>query len=96
MCGKSLQSGQQTRYIVQVELFEALDTDSLTEDDLDADHLDEMSEYLEELEEQFSDPAEIPPAHQKMRFDLCPGCQKRFVRDPFSRESTPKLKFSKN
>ena len=93
LCGKLLEPGH-GRHIVKIEVFTAHDP-GLTEDDLDADHMEEVSQLLEELETA-SDSEELEPQTRQFRFDFCPDCRARFVKDPLSREAAPKFDFSEN
>ena len=46
ICGKQMLPKNQARYVVQMEVFAATDPSELTEDDLDPDHLEEISQIL--------------------------------------------------
>src|SRR5438876_1189840 len=93
-CGKDLTPGESARYVVKMEAYAAADPAELTEVDLDTDHVEEMAQLLSELEEDDDTPA-APPARKAMRFDLCPGCYRKFVADPLGRDTAPKFDFSK-
>ena len=97
MCRQSLPPGHNTRYVIQMEVYAAAEIVPLTEQDLDSDSLDDLSDYLTELEAS-PHPATTPavPAYQKLRYDLCAHCHSRFMRDPLNRDAAPKLDFSKN
>lgn len=95
-CGTDLTPGDAPRYVVKVEAFAAADPAALTEADLDADHVEEMAELLSELEEGGGSAPEAAPARKEMRFDLCPGCYRKFLADPLGRDSAPKFDFSEN
>ena len=84
-------AGSESRYVVKMEVFAAHDPAELTEDDFDADHLEEIGQLLSEE----SPDAEPAPAFKKLRYDLCPPCHKKFLADPLSREAT-KFEFSEN
>jgi DNA-binding transcriptional LysR family regulator len=66
-----------------------------TEADLDADHLDAMSELIREMEES-AEALPIEPASRQLRYDLCPDCRARYLRDPLSKEGAQKFDFSDN
>jgi hypothetical protein len=34
--------------------------------------------------------------YQQLRFDLCPECRKKFVKNPLGREGSKQFDFSKN
>lgn len=96
LCGKPLTPGDDTRYIVKVEVFPSPDDALLTEADLDEDHMEELSQLLQDLEEDRADEEPVAPSYCHFRYDLCPSCQKKFVRDPLGRESGQKFDFSSN
>src|SRR5438874_13584954 len=94
ICGKTLTADSVSRYVVKMEAYAATDPAELTEEDTDADHVEEMARLLDEQEEMGDDGPELPPANKKMRFDLCPGCYRKFVADPLGRENAAKFDFS--
>ncbi len=67
----------------------------LTDEDLEADHVEEMARMLCEMEEADGEP-EFVPVCKKMRFDLCLACYRKFVNDPLGRENASKFDFSPN
>ena len=92
LCGRSI---DQERYIARIEVAPAFDPDQVTEEDLDADHLEEIAESLAELESTGDFELEdFGP--KKFRFDLCPHCWKRYQKDPLGRDSLRRLNFSQN
>lgn len=94
LCGRMLETGH-GHHVVKIEVYCAHDPALLTEDDLDADHMEEVSQLLEELEES-DDPEEIEPTSRQFRYDLCPECRVRFVKDPLSKDTAHKFDFSEN
>lgn len=94
ICGKTLPNGA-ARYVLKMEAFAATDPARLTEDDLDGDHVAEMAQLLRQLEETEAEP-ELPPACQKLRFDLCPSCYRKFFKDPLGRGTLRRFDFSEN
>ncbi len=92
VCGRHL--GEE-RYVVKVETYPAFDPEEIDEADLDADHLEEISATIEAMEAagQF----ELEECGSKtFRYDLCPACHRRYVKDPLGRESLRRVDFSKN
>jgi hypothetical protein len=96
LCGKELRPGQGQHHVVKIEVFAAHDPAELTEEDLDADHVEEVGQLLRDMEDGLCDPEQVEPARQNFRYDLCPACKKRFVRDPLSKETAQKFDFSEN
>lgn len=92
LCGKDLTDGRDARFVVHMEVFAAQDPAELTEADLEEDHLEQVGQMLRE-----NDPSdlELAPAYQKLRYDLCPACHRKFLADPLSREAQ-KFDFSEN
>jgi hypothetical protein len=94
LCGKELRPGED-HYVLKIELFAAQEPAPLTEADLDEDHMEAVSELLQQMDE--SDEPEVPePSCKNFRYDLCPSCQKRVARNPLKLETTQKLHFSEN
>ena len=95
LCGKELRPGDDQRYVVKIEAYAAQDPAELTEADLDEDHMEAISQLLRDMDENHEE-QDVEETRRKFRFDLCPECHKRFVRDPLSKEHVQKLFFSKN
>jgi hypothetical protein len=96
ICGKDLTPDGAARYVVKMEAFAATDPAQLTDDDLDADHVEEMAQLLNEIEDGDEATPELLPACQKLRFDLCPACYRKFVKDPLGRDAASRFDFSEN
>src|SRR5262245_57019933 len=91
LCGQPLDD---RRYVVRLEVFPAFDAVELTEADLDVDHLQEVAQEIHEMEVHG---VELDDDETKsFRYDLCPGCHARYVRDPLSRDAIRRLNFSEN
>jgi hypothetical protein len=90
LCSCSL---DEQRFVVRLESYPAFDPERLEEADLDHDHLQEVADVLDdgcggdELEAQGA---------KVFRFDLCPLCYRKFLKDPLGREAVRRLKFSNN
>ncbi len=94
LCGKEMLPGDDHRYVVRMEVYAAHDPAELTEADLDEDHMELVSQML--ADEEHADPDATAPAFKKFRYDLCPECHKKFLRDPLNKESAQKFHFSEN
>jgi hypothetical protein len=96
LCGKEFRQGDDHRYVVKIEVFAAHNPAELTEADLDEDHMEAVSQLLQDMEEGLADPELAAPATQNFRYDLCPECRGKFTRDPLGREGAQKFHFSEN
>jgi hypothetical protein len=96
ICGKDLLEGSRSRFVVKMEAYAAKDPAELIDDDLDADQIEEMARLLCEQEENGDDAPEPTPISQKMRFDMCMYCYRKFAADPLGRENVAKFDFSEN
>ena len=95
LCGKELRPGEAEHFVVKIEAFAAEDPAELTDADLEEDHLEAIGEILRELEENDGE-LDLPAATRRFRYDLCPDCHQRFLRDPLGKECSQKVTFSKN
>ena len=94
LCGKQLRPGED-HFVVKIEVFAARDPAELTEADLDEDHMEAVSQLIRQMEEG-EPPEDLAPACQHLRYDLCPECRKRYLRDPLSKDAAQKFDFSEN
>lgn len=83
------------RYVVKLEIAAAMDPSEANEMDDDRDHLLEVQDILERLDD-VDDDQMGDDVYQQLRFDLCPECCRRFRKNPLSRESSKQFDFSKN
>jgi hypothetical protein len=91
-CGKELRKGED-HYVVKIEVFAVNDPAEITEEDLEADHMEAVSQILQDLEENDS---EVEPAAKHFRYDLCDSCRNKYSRDPLNKEAAQKFHFSEN
>jgi hypothetical protein len=96
LCKRDLDA-EGVRYVVKTEIYAAFDPATTDGDDEDHDHLEEIQDILERLEdaesEQIGD-----DVYQQLRFDLCPECRRKFLKNPLGREilAAKAVGFSKN
>lgn len=99
VCKRPIHPHADVRHVVKIEVFAAIEDDQdcgcHDEATADADHLDEMQDLLERLDDAAEDDARDDET-RSMRFDLCPECRRRFVRNPLGVRSGKKLDFSQN
>ena len=93
MCKRDIDPDEDLRYVVKIEMFAAFDP--LVMEEEDRDHLQEIQDILERLEDVENDQIG-DDVYQQLRFDLCPECRKKFLKNPLGRESTKLVDFSKN
>ena len=94
LCAKELDDDE-PRFVVKIEAFAAHDPAELTEADLEEDHMEAVSQLIQEMEENGA-AAELTPTTKQFRYDLCGECHQRFLRDPLGRDRAKKVVFSKN
>jgi hypothetical protein len=95
LCKRELDPRDDLRYVVKVEVYAAFDPAAVGDDDEDRDHLEEIQEVLERLEDSVND--EIgDDVYQQLRFDLCPECRRKFIDNPLGRETAKAFGFSSN
>ena len=94
LCGKELTACGDRRYVVKIEAYPAFDPAEITEEDLEDDPMEAVSQLLQR-DESLSSEA-IAPQHRGFRYDLCPACHDKFVKDPLGKEALRLFDFSKN
>jgi hypothetical protein len=94
-CRRVIDSEQETRYVVRMEMEAVMDPVHELEPVDDRDHLLEIEQILERVDAAACDSVgeEI---YQKRRYDLCPSCYRKFVANPIGRERKPAMGFSHN
>lgn len=93
-CKKPLDTHSDTRYVVRLEVYAALDPVEDESND-DRDHLQEIQDILETLDDADDDQLSDQVYHHA-RFDLCGECRQRFVKNPLGRAKSSHLNFSQN
>jgi hypothetical protein len=92
LCKRPLDPQDDLRYVVKVEVYAALDP---VEMDDDTDNLQEIHEILERMEDLDNDRIG-DDVYQQLRFDLCPECRKKFLKNPLGRKLVEQFDFSPN
>ena len=96
ICGKDMSATSDPRFIVKIEAFPGFDPDEITHTDLDDDHMEAVSELLQRDPQAMSSEALIAPIQNSFRFDLCPNCHAKFIKDPLGKQFQRSFEFSKN
>jgi hypothetical protein len=95
LCGKDLTTSSDPRFVVKITAYADFDPTEITDDDLDQDHMEEISTILQSQEN--LSPEELDAQLFKgFRYDLCSACHGKFIKDPLNRDVLRTLDFSKN
>ncbi len=94
LCKRELDP-EDLRYVVKMEIHAALDPLTEEDPDDDRDHLREIDEIIERLEDAESGSVGND-VYQQLRFDLCPECRKRFLKHPLGHNAAKLFDFSEN
>jgi hypothetical protein len=81
LCGRQLLARGGVRYEVRVEVRAAYDPSDLREEELAKGYRAEIARVLRQLEGLSEQDAQ-GQVYRAFDFDLCPACQRRYVRDP--------------
>jgi hypothetical protein len=88
LCKRAFDPHDDLRYVVKIEVFAAYDPAANADDD-DRDHLQEIQDILERLDDAEDDRIG-DDVYQQLRFDLCPECRRKFLKNPLAREKAAK------
>ena len=91
-CKRMIDPQDDLRYVVRMEVYAAMDSE---ENDDDRDYLAEVQEIIQRGEDVESDRIG-DDVYQQLRFDLCPDCRRKFLKNPIVRESAKQFDFSEN
>lgn len=80
-CGKRLLVQEDVRYEVRIEVRAAYDPLEVTAEDIARDHEAEIRRLLEQMKDMGEDEA-MDQVYRRFRFDLCPPCQREYLRNP--------------
>lgn len=80
-CEKTLLIDENVRYEVRIVVQAAYDPMEITREDVARDRSEEWRELLSELESLGAEDAQ-DQVHRELRFDLCPPCQREYLRRP--------------
>lgn len=93
-CKRSLDADE-LRYSIRIETQAIIESHEADELDDDRDHLAEIHEILERLDEDGSDLTDAS-IYQKRRHDLCPECFRKYIKNPLGADLPVHLGFSQN
>lgn len=91
-CGRPINEDNETRYVVRLEVYAATDDRAAGAID-DEDHLDEIEDLLERVDELDDD--HDSDLYRQARYDLCAECRERLIRNPLGR-GLARMEYSDN
>ena len=81
MCGNELLIDDDSRYIVDIQVYAAYDPLEISMSDLKQDFRKAIRELIDKLKTK--DPKEVQNnVYRALTFDLCPGCQRKYIKNP--------------
>jgi hypothetical protein len=95
LCGKDLAADHEERYVVKMGIYAGHDPLEITAEDLDDDHMEAVAEMLQREEGLTEDELQAS-SYKGFRFDLCPCCHHKFLKDPLGRDMIRSFDFSEN
>lgn len=95
LCGKDLSACGDQRYVVKIAAYASFDPTELTDEDLDDDHMEAVSQLLQRDDNTNTEELDAS-LYKGFRFDLCPECHGRFLKDPLGKDLLRSFDFSKN
>lgn len=79
-CGQPLEEGA-LRYVARIQVYAAYDPLQITFEDLEEDHEAKIRQILEACQN-MSEEELMRDVYVEFSFDLCPPCQKAYIKDP--------------
>jgi len=95
MCKRPMDSENDLRYVVKLEVYAAFDPLAVDDAEEDRDALEDLHEILERIDDA-TDENIGDEVYQQLRFDLCPECRKKLLKYPLGRKPADKHDFSRN
>ncbi len=95
LCGKEILRGEESHFVVKIDIFAAPDQEPLTESDLAIDNLEAVSDLLKAQESGEVDLDDLCD-RQQLRYDLCACCRDKFIKSPLRPEPANHYEFSQN
>lgn len=92
-CKRQINTSEQPRYVVQIEIQSMADEVSMDMDD-DIDHLSELHQTLEGINDHGLEDG--PELHHQGHYDLCADCHRQFLKNPLGRDAVAAFGFSNN
>jgi hypothetical protein len=94
-CKRTLDPQEDLRYVVKLEVQAVMEPLDIHDEEGDRDHLLEIHEILERLEDDQTDDIG-EDIYQRRRYDLCAECYQQFIKNPLAGDVPLHLEFSDN
>ena len=94
-CQKTIDTDLDLRYEVNIVTQVVLDGPETTCDDDDRDHLNDVDELLERVDDEQCEQL-CQDLYQSRRFDLCASCYQQYKQNPLGAEPQLQVEFSEN
>jgi hypothetical protein len=94
-CKRIIDPSDDVRYVVKMEVYASTEPSLENEADDEHDHLEEIQQIIERLDDADDDVLGAD-VYQSLRFDLCPECRRKFLKNPLGREPMKQFDFSQN
>lgn len=91
-CGRSI---REERFVAKIEVAAAFDPEELTAEDFDADHLAQISDALDAIENTGDFELE-ETGPRTLQLDLCPVCCRAFLASPLGKSRPGRVNYSQN
>jgi hypothetical protein len=92
LCGQRIKD---RRFVARLELYPSFDPEAISEEDLEGDNLEEISEILTNME--ITGELELDDKSPKsFHYDMCEQCHHEFRKDPLGRHRPRRMRFSEN
>ena len=96
LCKRDLDPARDSRYVMQLEIAQAIDPLDVTEEEDDRDYLEEIQEVLQRCDDDDILAPLCDGSTQRKKFDLCADCCKRVMHNPLGRDQLSQFNFSPN
>jgi len=83
------------RYVVKLEVYAAFDPLSVDDAEDDRDCLQDLHDILERVDDA-ADETIGDDVYQQLRFDVCPECRQKLLKNPLGKKTAEKHNFSRN
>ncbi len=86
-CGQELSADHHQRYVVRISVYPGVDAHQITDQDLEADHMEEIASVLK-MEQMLGLETGISEERHHFRYDLCRLCHQKYLNDPLGQRTS--------